>query len=404
MKNKPLLIFAATFLVAGAVVTAFHWGLRQASSSRFIQIQQPLDHLEREEDRFPENNRLIQLSDDQRKRFGIETRVAAHGKLKVDLTLPGELVVNADRIAHVVPRISGVVQEVRKNLGDKVHEGEVMAVVESRELADSTAALLAARERMNLAQSNFAMEEKVWLKKISPEQDYVEAKNRLAEANIELHNAEQKLRALGFSEEYIAQLPARSGKSTTLYEITAPFSATVIEKHISLGEVVSTETAGFVVADLSSVWVHLDVQQKDLMLIKVGQKATIEVPNSNISGTGIVTFLDPIATATNRTIHARVVLPNIGGQFRPGLFVKGRILLEDLEVSLLVPNEALFMMDGKMCVFVEEEEGFRLRPVTGGRSSDTHSEILSGLSAGEVYVAKEAFTLKSELGKPEPEH
>ena len=65
--------------------------------------------------------------------------------------------------------------------------------------------------------------------------------------------------------------------------------------------------AAFVVADLDSVWVNLDVQQKDLMPIKMGQEAIIEVPNSNLRGTGRVSFIEPVATASNRTIHARVM-------------------------------------------------------------------------------------------------
>ncbi len=403
MKSKHMVSFAATILVAGAVVAIFQWGFRKSETSGVAQIQESSAHPEQEGDSLSGDNRLVHLSDDQLKRFGIKTGVAEPGRLLVEVTLPGELVLNADLIAHVVPRISGVVQEVRKNLGDMVRQGEVMAVVESRELADITAALFAARERVILAQSNFTREEKVWLKKISAEQDYIEAKNKLAEANIELRTAEQKLRAVGFSDDYIAKLPTPPDKSTILYEITAPFNATVIEKHISLGEVLSNEAAVFIVADLSSVWVNLDVQQKDLTLIRVGQKAIIEVPNANIRGTGQINFIEPIATATNRTIHARIVLPNRDGRFRPGLFVQGRILVEGLEVPLLVPNEALILMDGKMCVFVKEGKGFRLRPVTIGRRNEKHSEITSGLSVGELYVATEPFTLKSELGKPEAE-
>lgn len=155
---------------------------------------------------------IVHFSDAQIRQFGVGTDVAGQGRLRIEVVLPGEVALNADRVAHVVPRVSGVVREVRKNLGDTVLRGEIMAVLESRELADSTAALLAARERVNLAQSNFAREEQLWQKKISPEQDYIQAKNALAEAGIELRTTEQKLRALGFSEQYIAKLPDRGGK------------------------------------------------------------------------------------------------------------------------------------------------------------------------------------------------
>jgi len=141
---------------------------------------------------------IVRLTERQMKEFGVETGPAGAGTIRIEVTLPGEVVINADRVAHVVPRVSGIVREVLKNLGDTVRRGEVMAVLESRELADATAALLAAHQKVALAQSTLTREEQVWLKKISPEQDYVEAKTRLAEAMIVLRAAEQKLRALDF--------------------------------------------------------------------------------------------------------------------------------------------------------------------------------------------------------------
>jgi len=404
MKSKNIWFAAATVIIAVVVVVLFQWGLKHTGVSYSARSPQANNTGEHHEDQSHEHEGFVSLTDAQLKQFGIETKAAGAGKLRIEIILPGELVLNADRVAHVVPRVSGVVREVRKNLGDTVRENEVMAVVESRELADNIATLLAARERLNLAQSNFEREEKVWLRKISPEQDYIEAKNRLAEARIELHAAEHRLLALGFSDAFLSRLSAQSGKTPILYEITAPFDSTVIEKHISLGEVLSSEDAVFIVADLRSVWGNLDVQQKDLSLIRVGQKATIEVPNSNISGEGRIDFIEPLATSTNRTVHARVVLPNNNGTFRPGLFVNGRISVGDIEVPCLVPNESLVLMEGNMCVFVKEDEGFRLRPVDIGRSNEKYSEIVSGLSKGEEYVSREPFILKMELGKPEAEH
>jgi cobalt-zinc-cadmium efflux system membrane fusion protein len=346
---------------------------------------------------------VVHLSELQIKQFGVETGVAGPGRLRLEVVLPGEVTLNADRVAHVVPRVTGVVREVRKNLGDNVLRGEIMAVLESRELADGTAAYLAARERLNLAQTNFAREEQLWQKKISPEQDYIQAKNAVAECGIELRNAEQKLRALGFSDDYIIRLPDRPEKAAIIYEMAAPFDATIIEKHISLGEVLKEESAAFVIADLSSVWVNLDVHQKDLPLIQLGQTAAVGIGNSGPTVEGRISFLEPMAEETNRTIHARVVLPNTGGRWRPGLFVTGRIAVDDVKVPILVPNEALIMIGGKNCLFLKDEDKFRLQPITAGRTNGTSTEILQGLGAGQIYVIRGAFTLKSELGKPEEE-
>jgi cobalt-zinc-cadmium efflux system membrane fusion protein len=346
----------------------------------------------------------VRLSPEQVSQFGVETAVAGPGRLRIEVSLPGEVALNADRVAHVVPRVAGVVREVRKNLGDIVRRGEVMAVLESRELADSRAALLAARERVALAQSNFAREERLWLKRISAEQDYIQAKNALAETNIELRTAEQKLRALGFSDDYIARLSSHRDDAAILYEVAAPFDATVMEKHCSLGEVLKEDSSAFVIADLSSVWVNLDVHQKDLPLIHVGQTAVISIGGAPLEARGRVSFLEPMATETNRTIHARVVVPNADGRLRPGLFVSGRIAVEDDRVSVLVPSDAILLIDGKTSLFVKAGEAFKLQPVTTGRTNGPVTEIQTGLTAGQEYVRRGAFTLKSELGKPEAEN
>lgn len=343
---------------------------------------------------------IVRLTDTQLKQFGVETGIAGPGRLRLEVVLPGEVALDADRVAHVVPRVSGVVCDVRKNLGDIVRRGEVMAVLESRELADSTAAYLAARERVSLAQSNFDREGQLRQKKISPEQDYIQAKNALAESGIELRTAEQKLRALGFSDEYITRLPERPEKAAILYEMAAPFAATIIERHISLGEVLRDDSPAFIIADLSTVWVNLDVHQKDLPLIRIGQTAAIGTGNMAPTVEGRISFLEPMAVETNRTIHARVALPNGDGKWRPGLFVTAHISVDDAQVPVLVPNDALVMVGGKTCVFLKDGDKFRVQQVSAGRTNGTATEITGGLSSGQVYVVKGAFTLKSELGKP----
>jgi len=399
MRNKCLAVFLTAILLTAP---ACGWWSRGDPAGRGK--EEAGDHAEVHGDEHAAGDRIVRLTGEQLKLFGIETAVAAPGRMRIELALTGEVALNADRVAHVAPRVSGVVSEVRKNLGDRVRRGEVMAVLESRELADSTAALLAARERVALAQANFAREEQLWQKRIAPEQDYIQARNALAESNIELRTAEHKLLALGFSDRYVSQLSHHQGKETILYEMTAPFDATVIEKHISLGEVLKDESAAFLIADLSTVWVNLDVHQKDLTFIQVGQTAVIGAGDSVPAIRGRVSFLEPVARETNRTVHARVVVPNSDGRWRPGLFVTGRIAVDEVNVPVLAPGEALILFQGKTCVFVLEGDGFRLQPVAPGKTDGVFYEIASGLAAGQVYVVKGAFTLKSELEKPEVEH
>jgi cobalt-zinc-cadmium efflux system membrane fusion protein len=202
--------------------------------------------------------KVVHLSEAKRKELGIEVATAQAGSLKTQLSLSGAITLNTDRSVHVVSRMPGIVREVRKHLGDTVRAGDVMAVIDSRELADTKGAYLAATERVTLTAETFQREKDLWEKKISPAEDYLKAKQALAEARIELRLAKQKLLALGFSEPSLKQLVSEPETSLTRYEIVAPFAGTVIEKHLNVGEFVKDDTEIFHVADLRTVWVSLN--------------------------------------------------------------------------------------------------------------------------------------------------
>ncbi len=207
MKHKALLTMAGFFLTGIAIGAVVGWKFSLAHHSKdHISSEHELHNEENGQDE-PEGGHTVQLTEEELREFGIEVGKAGKGKLQIEVILPGEIVPNADELAHVVPRVTGIAREVKKKLGDPVRTGEVMAVIESRELADVKAGYLAGLERVKLAQANFEREEKLWKEKVSSEQDYLDAKQAFAEAQIQLRTAEQKLHALGFSEEYLKTLP-----------------------------------------------------------------------------------------------------------------------------------------------------------------------------------------------------
>jgi cobalt-zinc-cadmium efflux system membrane fusion protein len=349
------------------------------------------------------DERIVRLDDVVVKESGIEIATAGAGKLQVCDTLLGEIAFDSDKLAHIVPRVPGVVCEVRKNLGDTVRAGEVLAVLESRDLADAKAAYLAAVERLALAQSNFTREQNLRQGKITAEKDFLESKQVLAEAQITLRSAEQKLHALGFAEEDLQALPSRADRSFTRYEITAPLDGTVVEKHIVLGEVFKEDSSPcFVIADLTSVWVDLKVHQQDLSHIRPGQTAVIKGGEDLVTG-GMIDFVSNIVSESSRMAFARMTIPNPEGRWRPGLFITGRIVIDEVSAKIAVPKDALIRLDGQTCVFVQTDRGFVPQVVAVGRSNEDSVEITAGLDAGQKYVARGAYTLKSELNKPSVE-
>jgi membrane fusion protein, heavy metal efflux system len=351
-----------------------------------------------------DEEKIVRLTEAKRKELGIEVAAAQPGSLKTQLALTGTITLNTDRFVRIVSRIPGIVREVRKNLGDAVRAGEVMVIIDSRELADAKGAYLAATERVSLTADTFQREKDLWEKKISPAEDYFKAKQAHAEARIELRLAKQKLIALGFSEQALKQLTSAPEASLTRYEVVAPLAGTVIEKHLNVGEFVKDDTAIFNVADLRTVWVNLQVPPTDLGRVEKGQRVRVSAGAGLPETEGTISYLGPFVAEDTRTVPVRVELPNPNGCWHPGLFLTASLTTRETTTSVLIPQAAIQMIAGKPSVFVQTQEGFEARPVTLGQSNETHVEIIAGLSSGERYAATETFILKADLAKSEAGH
>lgn len=344
----------------------------------------------------------VKLTEAQLKASGITLQTAAQAPLASVLRLPGQLVLNADREARVLSPITGMVREVRAQTGDRVKAGAVLAVIESQELAEANADYLAARERRALAESTFTREETLWQKKISAEQDYLQAKKDLAEARIEERSALQKLLALGVSESDAKSL--QGGSALARYSLRAPISGSVLERTLTMGEAVSDDKPLFRLADLSSLWIDLSVPVSEVTSIKRGQLVVVKDKAGAVSGEGKVLFVQPELSAESRTGSVRVALDNGKGQWRPGMFVMTELVTGQQGQVLSVPDSALQTLEGKAVVFVADTDGLEPREVSLGRRSAGQVEVLSGLKAGDRYAATGSFVLKAELQKGEAEH
>ncbi|MHC4437282.1 MAG: efflux RND transporter periplasmic adaptor subunit, partial [Planctomycetota bacterium] len=172
-----------------------------------------------------------------------------------------------------------------------------------------------------------------------------------------------------------------------------------IEKHITLGEKLSGESSAFTVADLSTVWVDLNIYQKDLPLVKAGQSVKVTAGSSAGKIEGKISYVGPIVGEKTRTALARVVLNNTSGALRPGTFVTADVLVDKAAAKIVVPRDVIQDINDKPTVFVKSDHGFEPRTVSLGRANDLNVEIVSGLRAGEQIVTKNSFRLKAELEK-----
>ncbi|MGR3218380.1 MAG: efflux RND transporter periplasmic adaptor subunit, partial [Candidatus Anammoxibacter sp.] len=199
---------------------------------------------------------VIRISKEEIEEFDIKVTTARPGKLKRYVELPGEIVPAPERLAHMIPRFPGVVQEIRKKIGDKVEQGEVLAIIENNE-------------------------------------------------------------------------------SLVPYEVKSLINGVVMDIHLTRGEVTGGASGnvgitvekqqGFIIADLSTVWVNLSVYQKDVHYVHVGNEVVIYAGPDIPETVGKISYVTPFLNEKTRTATARVILPNPDGYWKPGLFVTGRV-------------------------------------------------------------------------------
>ncbi|MBF8668126.1 efflux RND transporter periplasmic adaptor subunit [Pseudomonas putida] len=334
----------------------------------------------------------LHLSIAQIEAAGVQLADAGPRELGTAISFPGEIRFDEDRTAHVVPRVPGVVESVQAELGQAVKRGQVLAVIASQQISDLRSEQQAAQRRLELARLTFQREQQLWQERISAEQDYLQARQALQEAEIALANARQKVAAVG---------PAGSGNR---YELRAPFDAVVVEKHLTVGEVVDETSNAFTLSDLSRVWATFAVAPRDLDKVTTGRNVTVSAPDLGARVEGKVNYVGSLLGEQNRAATVRATLANPNGAWRPGLFVNVAVSVERFNAAVVVPQSALQTWEEQTVVFARTEEGFEARPVKTGRRDAGQVEITTGLAAGTQVAAAGSFVLKSELGKGSAEH
>ncbi len=227
-------------------------------------------------------------------------------------------------------------------------------------------------------------------------QQRLAADTALAQARSQRDKVRQKLRLIGITDtEPPASDDAAHGR---LVPLRAPFAGTVIERQASEGQLVDPTATPFRLADLSVVWALLDVLETDIQSIARGQ--AVMVVAGRDSHTGRVTYIADVLDDQTRTIKVRVEIPNKERHFKPGMFITAKISTRTAgPPRLMVPKNALLLLEDSQVVFVETDEGIRARPVEAGNEIGGWVPIDKGLQAGERVVTQGAFALKAQLVK-----
>lgn len=334
---------------------------------------------------------------------GIRVAAVGGGTLVSRAAVPGVLSASQDRQARVTARLGGIVAEVRKTLGDEVRTGDVLAVLESREVADAKGEFLAATRAAALAETTLARETRLWRQRISAEQEFLQARTAAEEARIKVDLGRARLAALGLTDAEIGALARQPAATLRRLELRAPLAGRVTARNAVLGASVAADAEVFSVADLSVLWVELTIPPRDLPLSRQGQTIMI-TGEGDARAEGKIIFLSPVLDPETRSARAVAEIPNAEGNWRAGGFATAHLATAEQAVDVLVPRDAVQEVEGKKVVFVRNEEGFELREVETGREDAQSYEIIFGLDAGTEIAVGNAFVLRAELSKSEAGH
>jgi cobalt-zinc-cadmium efflux system membrane fusion protein len=331
--------------------------------------------------------------------LGIRTAPAERRALGAELQVNAVIRANENRLAHVSPRIPGKAIEVKAVLGDRVAAGEALALLDSLVLGEKKSAFLQARANLEVARRNSQREERLFRDRIASERDYLEAKGELERRDAAYRAAREALRLLGLADAAIDTVSWGDGDHPlSHFPIQAPFAGTVIEQHITLGELIEPGATAYTIADLSTLWIVLDVYEKDLGTVAVGTAAEVRVdayPDRRF--TGHITYVSDVVDERTRTARARVEVDNAAGGLRPGMFATATVALADRAAPVVtIPLTAVQRIDERPVAFVAEAPGsYAVRQLTLGQQSGDVVEVRDGIAAGEPVVTAGSFTLKS---------
>lgn len=365
-------------------------------------------------------------------RAGVDIAVARKAPIIEAISANGEIAYDETHSARLASRVAGTVWRVEKQVGDRVQTGDVLALIDAREIGEIKSEFLEAIARSRLVASNYERLKPLANDGAVAGRQLREAETTLQEANIGLLRAQQKLGNLGLaveaqeynnlSPEQIASkiqtlgLPADTvakldtdSKNSNLFPLRSPLDGIVVERKVVPGEVVDSTTTVFVVSNVQQMWLILNVRQDEAKYLSLGQKVLFQPTDSKNEPEirGSLAWISTAADDETRTVKVRVNIPNEDGRLRANTFGTGRIVLRNEPNATIVPSEAVHWDGCCNVVFVRDKnffkEGapkfFHIRKVRLGVQEGDVTEIIAGLAPGEVVASKNSVVLEAQLLK-----
>jgi cobalt-zinc-cadmium efflux system membrane fusion protein len=336
----------------------------------------------------------IHYSDAFARRAGIKLEPVKVDRLVPAVAAVGTVDFNAEHVAAIGTRLRGLVSRVTKFEGDSVDAGAVLARVESAELGEAQAAVSMLDAERHAAALNAEREAKLAERALTTAREVEMAAVEAKKADLLLGAAQQNVAALGGSARV-------GGGALGAHDVRSPIKGTVVERNVAPGQFVEGQLVAFKVANLDHLWIELDVFERNLARISVGDKAELRLLSGSAEKlNGRVAKVASRIDSETHSAKVRIEVENYDRKLRVGQAVQATIHSSGgaSQSRTVAPTSAVTFVDGKPTVFVAAApNAVRVVSVELGASDADETEILTGLKEGDKIVTEGAFALKSEL-------
>jgi Cu(I)/Ag(I) efflux system membrane fusion protein len=319
----------------------------------------------------------VHIASSRTQLIGVRTARVTRGSLGEGSPLVGFVAPDESRLRRVQLRVAGWVKDVQVNrTGEVVRAGQPMLSIYSPEL--------------------YQTEQEYLITQGTGAAPGAEAAKGQHDAGSH-ESAHTRLKLLGVPEQEIERLDRERTPSSQI-ALRSPVTGTVLERNVVEGQYVGADTPLMTVADLSRVWILVDLYEMDLGRVKVGDRARFTadgLPGRTFDGA--IDFIYPTVSSETRTLKARLSLANDQGLLRPGMYGQVDVRSRRGTRSLVVPAEAVVNTGDVSYVFLDRGEGhFEPRRVWTGRGDGDLITVLKGLAEGDTVVSSASFLIDSE--------
>ena len=309
------------------------------------------------------------------------------------LRLTGAVAYNSFRTTPVITQVSGPVSRVVVAPGQKVNLGEPMLYVASPDYSQLRTNYLKAKDAYALAQKANARAQDLYQHHAIAEQNVEQARSAEVQASGDLAAAQAALKVMGVTDpDALVQAPP-----SFEVPVKAPIGGLVVEQDVSAGQLIQPGTTQcFVISDVSTVWVLVNVYQKDLPYVRVGDAVTIQTDTYPEVFHGRISYVAASLDPSTRTLPARIETNNPGEKLKKDMYVVATVNASTIPNAIALPDAAV-LRDSENQPFVYAAAGsnqFGRRAVTLGESLNGQTEITSGLKAGDQVIGNGGLFLQ----------